>query len=110
MTFKKPPILSDDERERKAQEFIMNSPSNRSSSSIKLIVNGNLDRKKTEFKNKNLALHSAIEEEVNSCCRGNMTAVLNALIFIGLQTVKESKAIIEFRIPENIENELEKSY
>ena len=72
MSFKKPPVLSEDEVEKRAQEFIMNSPSNKSFTSIKLIADGTLDRQKAKFSTKNIALHSRLEEEINTSCRGSI--------------------------------------
>jgi hypothetical protein len=55
-----------------------------------LFVNGRLDRKKYSYVSKNFSLLEPLNVEIKKVCKGLDLAVLNYLIFLGLQKIKET--------------------
>lgn len=70
-----------------------------------LFVSGRLDRKNYVYTPKNFSLLEPLNNEIKELCKGGDLAILNYLIFLGLNKVKENKGI------ESVEySEFEKSW
>lgn len=54
-----------------------------------LFVNGRLDRKKYSYIAKNFSLLEQLNTEIKETCKGVDLTILNYLIFLGLQKIKE---------------------
>ena len=54
-----------------------------------LFVNGRLNRKKYSYIAKNFALLESLNAEIKTLCRGSDLTILNYLISLGLQKIKE---------------------
>lgn len=63
--------------------------SNTNTSTPLLFVNGRLNRKKYSYIAKNFALLESLDIEIKSLCKGSDLTILNYLIALGLQKIKE---------------------
>jgi len=55
-----------------------------------LFVNGRLDRKNYSYIAKNFSLIEPLNKEIKNVCKGVDLTILNYLIFLGLQKIKEN--------------------
>ena len=58
-----------------------------------LFVNGRLDRKQYPYISKNFSLLAPLNTEVKKICKGGDLTILNYLIFLGLEKVKENATL-----------------
>lgn len=58
-----------------------------------LFVNGHLDRKNNNYIAKNFALMESLNKEIKKTCRGVDLTVINYLIYLGLEKLKEKKSL-----------------
>ena len=65
-----------------------------SSSSPILFVNGRLNRKNCSYIPKNFSLLEPIEKEIKKYCKGLDLAVLNYLIFRGIESIKKEEKFL----------------
>jgi hypothetical protein len=65
-----------------------------SSSSPILFVNGRLNRKNCNYIPKNFSLLEPIEKEIKKYCKGLDLAVLNYLIFRGIESIKKEEKFL----------------
>lgn len=56
-----------------------------------LFVNGHLDRKRYSYISKNFSLLEGLNTEIKTVCKGVDLTILNYLIYLGLQKIKENK-------------------
>ena len=55
-----------------------------------LFISGKLNRKKHLYTAKNFALLGALENQIKSYCKGVDLTILNYLIYLGLESIKEN--------------------
>jgi signal recognition particle subunit SEC65 len=55
-----------------------------------LFINGRLDRKKYNYIAKNFSLLEPLNKEIKEVCKGVDLTILNYLIFLGLEKLKEN--------------------
>lgn len=58
-----------------------------------LFVNGRLDRKNHTYISKNFSLLEPLNNEIKTLCKGVDLTILNYLIFLGLNKVRENENI-----------------
>lgn len=68
-----------------------NNIDNKKAGTALLFVNGRLNRKRHSYLAKNFSLLEPLNAEIKKTCKGVDLTVLNYLIFLGLEKVKENK-------------------
>lgn len=58
-----------------------------------LFINGHLDRKNYIYISKNFSLLEPLNKEIKEICKGVDLTILNYLIFLGLNKIKENDTI-----------------
>ena len=69
-----------------------------------LFVNGRLNRKNYDYVAKNFSLLEPINSEIKKICKGSDLTILNYLIFLGLQKIKDNNKFISIEYSEFEEN------